>query len=108
MRACERALVLQTRLSKTQAMMKLNKALAKTIRLFEQDSHFFLCEPLEMEPPLARVASAPKPPQSPPPAASQQAAMRKAHLLPPTAGPSSLLERCHRDRQAANAVPAAV
>lgn len=39
-------MVAHTKLSKTQVMMRLDKTLAKTIRLFEMGSHFFLCEPL--------------------------------------------------------------
>lgn len=76
-------MVVKTKLSKTQVMMRLDKVLAKTIRLFEMDSHFCLCEPLVDKKRDHKEMKTSRPST---PAASPPPTRRRAHLVPPSSG----------------------
>lgn len=76
-------MVVSTKMPKAQVMIRLDKALAKTIRLFEMGSQFFLCEPLVEKKGPTKESQAPR--ASPSPATSPPP-KKRAHLVPPSTG----------------------
>lgn len=88
-------------------MLAVDKALAKTIRPFEMDSHFFHCEPLKQKG-SGKEAQGPTTPRTPPPTASPPATKVRTHLVPPPSGTARYWSGATGSEEEAAAFPLAV